>query len=262
MANDFVKLSIESGLAVLTLSNPDMNRLNRAVLDGLSGALGQLRHPDVRAVLLLGEGQVFSFGADVKELFAATSRSELREVLAAYIAFIVAMENLPKPTVAAVHGVCSSGGLELALGFDYLWAAAGTKIGFMEATLGIPPLAGGVQRIAARAGSLRAMEIASAGRVYDAETFERWNIVNRVVPAESLESEARAFAAQLARGPTKALGAIKKLLRSYEDAGVPGADSITLGTVMPLMDSSDATASVSALLTHGPKALPISFSGT
>jgi enoyl-CoA hydratase/carnithine racemase len=156
-----------------------------------------------------------------------------------------ALEAVPKPTIAAVHGVCSSGGLELALGFEYLWAAVGTKIGFLEPMLAIPPLAGGVQRIAARAGSARAM----------------WNIVNRIVPADSLHREAEAFAERLAEGPTRAYGAIKAMLRVYEQDGIPGADRITIQTVAPLLDSSDAKAAISTLMTQGSKA-PFTYTGT
>jgi len=261
MTTEMLKLEVEEGVATLTLANPDKNRLNRSVLDGLRAALPRIRQDDVRAVLMKGEGPVFSFGADVKELFVDTSRQDLSRLLVEYLDFIGAVEALPKPTIAAVHGVCSSGGLELALAFDHLWAAAGTKIGFMETTLAIPPLAGGVQRIAARAGSARAMEIASAGRMYDAEAFERWNIVNRVVPAESLHGEAEAFALKLAAGPTRAFAAVKSLLRAYERAAVLETDKITVATVMPLMDSNDAVAAVTALMSAGPKRGPVTFTG-
>ena len=262
MSAEMLKLEVRQGLAVLTLANPDKNRLNRAVLDGLQAALPRISQGDVRAVLLKGEGQVFSLGADVKELFVDSGRQELSRLLAQYLAFIGALEALPKPTVAAVHGVCSSGGLELALGCDYLWAAAGTKIGFMETSLAIPPLAGGVQRIAARAGSARALEIACAGRMYDAETFERWNIVNRGLAAEDLHREAEAFALKLAAGPTRAYAAVKSLLRSYERTGVAETDRVTVATVMPLMDSQDAAAAVTALMSGSPQRSPLNFMGT
>jgi len=257
-----LKLKVTVGLATLTLANPDKNRLNRAVLDGLKSALPRLGQADVRAVLLCGEGPVFSFGADVKELFVDSSRQDLSRLLAEYLEFIGAIEALPKPTVAAVHGVCSSGGLELALAFDYLVAAAGTKIGFMETSLAIPPLAGGVQRIAARAGSARALEIASAGRLYDVEAFERWNIVSKVVPGEDLQREAEALAQKLAAGPTRAYAAIKALLRAHERDGVADTDRVTLKTVLPLLDSNDAKAAVAALMSGGPQRVPTTFTGT
>ena len=256
-----VTLERKKGLAILTLANPDANRLNRTVLEGLNAVLAGLQQPDVRAVLLKGEGQIFSFGADVKELFVESPRPDLMQLLVGYLDFIAAMEALPKPTIAAVHGICSSGGLELALGFDYLWAATGTKIGFQEAMLAIPPLAGGVQRIAARVGSARAMEIAAAGQLFDAETFERWNIINRIVPAEALHGEAEAFAVRLAEGPTHAYGAIKALLRAREQDGIGGADRITVKTVWPVLDGADAKAAIAMLLARGSKA-PFTYTGT
>jgi enoyl-CoA hydratase/carnithine racemase len=262
MATEMLKLKVKEGLAILTLANPDKNRLNRAVLEALRAALARISQADVRAIFLKGEGPAFSFGADVKELFVDASRHDLARLLVEYLDFIGAVEALPKPTIAAVHGVCSSGGLELALAFDHLWAAAGTKIGFMETTLAIPPLAGGIQRIAARAGSARAMEIASAGRMYDVESFERWNIVNRIVAAESLHTEAEAFALKLSAGPTRAFAAVKSLLRAYEQTGVPETDKITVATVMPLMDSDDAVAAVTALISAGPKRGAVTFTGT
>src|SRR5580658_5057766 len=141
MSNEQVRLERKEGLAILTLANPDSNRLNRAVLNGLTSALTQIRQADVRAVLLKAEGPRFSLGADVKELFLESPRADLLALLADYLEFIGALQALPKPTIAAVHGVCSSGGLELALGCDLLWAAAGTQIGLLEITIGMLPLA-------------------------------------------------------------------------------------------------------------------------
>src|SRR6266704_2729727 len=176
MSTEQVRTARKNGLLIVTLANPDGNRMNRAVLRGLQEALTQARKPDVRAVLVRAEGAVFSLGADVHEMLSEPGDAML-SVVREYIELIQAIESLPLPTIAAVHGVCSSGGLELALAFDHLWAAAGTKIGFMEASIAIPPLAGGAQRIARRAGHARAFEIATAGRLYEAEAFERWNIV-------------------------------------------------------------------------------------
>lgn len=260
MTTEHLRFEVKNGLAILTLANPDMNRLNRAVLERLSATLPRLQAPEVRAVLIKGEGQAFSHGADVKQLFVDLKRPELQRLLTAYFQFMTEVAAMPKPTVAAVHGVCSSGGLELALAFDYLWAAAGTKIGFMEAALGIPPLAGGVQRIAARAGSARAMEVASAGQLFDAETFERWNIVNRVVPGETLHRDAENFALKLAAGPTLAFAGIKTMLRAQQP-GILAADKITVSTVMPLMDSHDATTAVATLMKTG-SLKGLSFGGT
>ena len=86
-------------------------------------------------------------------------------------------------------------------------------------------------------------------------------LVSRVVPAESLHGEAEAFALKLAAGPTRAFAAVKSLLRAYERAAVLEADKITVATVMPLMDSNDAVAAVTALMSTGPKPGPTTFTG-
>jgi enoyl-CoA hydratase/carnithine racemase len=259
--NELVRFERKDGLGVITLANPDYNRLNRGVLAGLQQALQQVRQPGVRAVLLKAHGPVYSYGADVKDLFIDLPAKELPAILQAYLDLIGAIESMPVPTVAAVHGVCSSGGLELALAFDHLWAAAGTKIGFLEASIAIPPLAGGVQRVAARAGSIRAFEVATAGRLYDAEVFERWNIVNRIVDGATLHAEAEAFASKLAAGPTLAFAAVKRLVREAEAGGVAAADRIVLDTVGPALFSDDARSAAAALIAGGANWTPPAFTG-
>jgi len=186
MSTEQVRTARKNELLIVTLANPDGNRMNRAVLRGLQEALTQAGKPDVRAVLVRAEGAVFSLGADVQEMLSQPGDAML-SVIREYIELIQAIEALPLPTIAAVHGVCSSGGLEFALAFDHLWAAAGTKIGFLEPLLAIFPLAGGAQRVASRAGRTRAFEIATAGALYDVETFEKWNIVNRVLAADAFD---------------------------------------------------------------------------
>src|SRR6266436_3619470 len=232
MSIEQVRAARKDGLLIVTLANPDGNRMNRAVLRGLQEALAQARKPDVRAVFVRAEGPVFSLGADVQEMLSQPGDAML-SVIREYIELIQAIEALPLPTIAAVHGVCSSGGLEFALAFDHLWAAAGTKIGFLEPLLAIFPLAGGAQRVASRAGRTRAFE-----------------------------SESEAFATRLAAGPTKAYDAVKAILRTWENEGVSAADRTTLEMVGPVMASNDATAAIKSFVANGPSRSPRIFSGT
>ena len=87
---------------------------------------------------------------------------------------------------------------------DLIVAAQSAKIGSVEATVGLHPLMGGIQRLAQRAGATRAKEMAMLGRRYDAATLERWNIINCVVPDEELETATMVLAQELAHGPTLA----------------------------------------------------------
>ena len=261
MSIEQVRSARKEGLLIVTLENPDGNRMNRAVLRGLQEALAQAKKPDVRAALVRAEGAFFSLGADVHEMLSEPGDAML-SVVREYVELIQAIEALPLPTIAAVHGVCSSGGFEFALAFDHLWAAAGTKIGFLEPLLAIFPLAGGVQRVASRAGRARAFEIATAGALYEVETFEKWNIVNRVLATENFASESEAFATRLAAGPSKAYDAVKTILRTWEKEGETAADRTTLEMVSPVMASNDATAAIRSFVENGPSRSPRVFSGT
>jgi enoyl-CoA hydratase/carnithine racemase len=112
---------------------------------------------------------------------------------------------------------------------------------------------GGVQRLAERAGPSRARELIYTADQYDAATFERWNIVNRVVPDEKLESETRALAERLASGATLAFAAGKKIVRAYLDGGIRKADAVVDEIGPALFDSVDMRAGVQGLLEYGPQ---------
>jgi enoyl-CoA hydratase/carnithine racemase len=129
-----------------------------------------------------------------------------------------------------------------------LWAAEGTRIGFLEPLIAILPLAGGVQRVAARVGFARAFEIASSGTLYAAANFERWNIVNRVLAGNQLQAEAEAFACKLAAGPTLTYGGIKTLLRAWIRGGIRDAGGVTVTTVTPVIASEHARATIATYL--------------
>jgi len=147
--------------------------------------------------------------------------------------------------------MCVGGGLELVLACDLVWAAASARLGQLEATIGTTTLLGGVQRLAERAGSNRAREIIYTAEQYDAATFERWNIVNRVVSDDAFESQTRAFAERLANGPTLAYAAGKRIVRAYLEGGIRAADKLVDDVAPPLFQSEDMRAAVAALVEYG-----------
>ncbi len=237
-------------LAILTLANPPLNLLSGELLDELGAAIRELKRLPVRMLMLRAEGKVFSAGADVSA-FKGQTENAARESFAAHQQMIADLEALPFPTLAAVQGMCVGGGLEVVLACDLIWAAASARFGQLEATIGTTTLLGGVQRLAERAGSARAREIIYTAEPYDAATFERWNIVNRVVPDDAFESQTRAFAERLANGPTLAYAAGKRMVRAYLDGGIRAADSVVGEVGPPLFQSEDMRASVAALVEHG-----------
>jgi enoyl-CoA hydratase/carnithine racemase len=203
---DKVRLEPSGSLGMLSLANPPLNLFSGELIEGLRAAVTQVKRAPLRALLVRADGKVFSRGADVN-VFKGRTAIEARERFTSHLRLIADLEELPFPTVAAVQGLCIVAGLELALACDLILAATSTRFGQAEASIGTTTLLGGVQRLAERVGPSRAREIIYTADQYDAATFERWNIVNRIVPDEAFESETRAFAERLASGPTLAYAA-------------------------------------------------------
>ena len=245
------QLERDDGLAVLTLDNPPLNQISGEVVDDLIAAVDTLEGSDVRALLVRASGDLFSAGADV-QLFAGRSAAKIRPLIARFLELGRRVEALPFPTLGAVHGLCVAGGLELVLFLDLIWAAEDTKLGLLETRLGIVPLAGGIERVAARAGVGRARAIALSGNLFPAEQFEAWGIIDRVLPAEELHSQAERFAKRLAAGPTRAFAAVKRFTAAYTEGGVVAADQRLLEDAVGLFDTDDARNAVESFLTSGP----------
>jgi enoyl-CoA hydratase/carnithine racemase len=246
-----VRFEVLGALGFLTLVNPPLNLFDEELITDLRTAVSKARQGSLRALLVQAEGKHFSGGADVA-IFKGKTASEARQRFTSHLRTIADLEELPFPTIAVVQGACMAAGLELVLACDLIWAASSARFGQVEASIGTTTLLGGVQRLAERAGSSRAREIIYTADQYDAATFERWNIVNRVVPDEKLQSETRVFAERLASGPTLAFAAGKKIVRAYLDGGIRKADAVVDDIAPALFDSVDMRAGVQGLLQYGP----------
>jgi enoyl-CoA hydratase/carnithine racemase len=242
---------LDGTVAILTMRYPPYNLLDPVlstlVVDGLRWAAAE----GARAIVLRSALRHFSAGADLDAMLAAVERGDgvidwpLLELLRTF-------EQLPVPIVAAVHGTCVGGGLELALACDLVVAAESAKVGSVEATVGLHPLMGAIQRVAQRAGAARAKEMAMLGRRYDARTLERWNVINRVVEDEKLDAAAMTLARELAGGPTVAHAATKELVSIAVSRGVPAADEAMAELQKPIFRSDDFRAGVESFRSNGP----------
>ncbi len=248
------KVSFETAgaLGMLTLANPPLNLFDQELIEGLRAAVDQARQHPLRALLVRAEGKNFSGGADVA-IFKDKTANQARERFTGHLRMIADLEELPFPTIAAVQGACMAAGLELALACDLIWSGSSARFGQVEASIGTTTLLGGVQRLAERAGPSRAREIIYTAEQYDAATFERWNIVNKVVPDEILERETRAFAERLASGATLAYAAGKKIVRAYLESGIRAADAVVDEIAPALFETADMRAGVNGLIEHGPR---------
>jgi enoyl-CoA hydratase/carnithine racemase len=162
------------------------------------------------------------------------------------------MELLPIPLIASVHGVCLGGGLELALSCDYIVAAASAKIGSVEATLGLHPLVGVIQRHAQRIGAAPAKDISMLARRYDGRTWEKCGLINLTVPEESLEQVTMSMSQEFAQGPTLAHAATKELVHIAVNQGVAAADEAMARVQAPIWASEDLKIGLASFRKSGP----------
>ena len=251
-AKPTVRFTRDGALGTVTLASPPLNLIGGQLISDLLAALDQVEAAEgLRALVLRGEGKVFSAGADVA-LFAGMTAAQLRPLIGSFLDLGDRIERLPYPTLAAVHGTCMAGGFELALFCDLIWAAEGTMLGLPETRLGIVPLAGGVERIAARAGLGRARSVALGGQLHTAEEFAAWGVIDRMLAVDELHSAAIEFADQLAAGPTRAFAVVKELTRGYTAGGIAGADALLIDAAVGLFDTEDAHGGIRTFLTSGP----------
>jgi enoyl-CoA hydratase len=211
-----VHLEVAEGVGTLRLDRPPMNALDVAVQDRLKELAEEVtRRDDVRAVVIHGGEKVFAAGADIKEMRAMDHAAMVLRARDLQDSF-TAVARIPKPVVAAVTGYALGGGCELALCADYRIAADNAKLGQPEILLGLIPGAGGTQRLPRLIGPSKAKDLIFTGRQVRADEALAIGLVDRVVPAADVYTEAYAWAAKLAQGPAIALRAAKESV----DAGL------------------------------------------
>jgi enoyl-CoA hydratase/carnithine racemase len=238
----------------MVLHNPPLNLFGAEVFQALEHCLGEVEGSDARALVWRAEGDLFTGGADVNVFQQIVDAGGDRADLSfdPLLGVVRRLEALPIPTLALVHGLCLTAGLEVSLGCDMIWAGESARFGLVEAVVGLTPGAGGTQRMAERAGPARAAEFVMSGGLYDATTLERWNVVSRVLPDDELLEKGMRFAQRLAAGPTKAHAATKRIVRAYLEGGIDEADRVTPDVAGSLFETEDLKRAVQSFLTEGP----------
>jgi enoyl-CoA hydratase/carnithine racemase len=249
-----ITLGRDGDVAVAVLSNPPLNLFTDRSFAELGECIDEAEASGARTFVWRAEGEIFTGGVDVNAFQRVVdagpeAAGSFAEPL---IETVHRLEALEIPTLALVHGLCLTAGLEVALGCDMIWAAESARFGLVEAVVGLTPGAGGTQRIAERAGPARAREFVMTGGLYEAATLERWNVVNRVVADDELQEKGMRFAQRLASGPTKAHAATKGIVRAYLDGGIQEADRATPGVFSGLFATEDLRGGVRTFLEKGP----------
>jgi len=209
ISSPHVATTIENGIARVTISQPPLNILTRALLGELRQALGALAEDRALRVVVVGAaGRHFSAGADVGEHRPPTWKAMIPE----FLDTIAALRAFPLPIVAAVRGRCLGGGFELVQAMDLAVAGETASFGQPEIQLGvIPPAACAL--LPWLAGPARAAEIVYTGDPLTPAQAQAAGLVARVVPDDAVDAEALALAGRIARHSAAALRVAKRAMR-------------------------------------------------
>lgn len=208
MSYEFIRVTIEEGIAVISLDRPkELNALNKSMVQELNRSFEEMAGDNrVKAVVITGEKN-FAAGADISSMLNLSP--EMAKEFS-FSATFDKIEDFPKPVIAAISGFALGGGLELALACDMRIASPNAKVGFPEINLGIFPGAGGTQRLPHLIGLARAKEMIYTGATIDIAKAAEYGLVNLVV--EDPLEEALRIAAKLGAKASVALKLAKQCL--------------------------------------------------
>ena len=199
------------GVATLTLNRPaQFNAINGAMLTALQSALDAIAgDAAVRVVVLAGAGRAFCPGHDLKEMLANSNAAFIGDLFRRCCDVMLSLQRLPQPVIGKVHGIATAAGCQLVAACDLAvcaddarFATSGINFGLFCATPGVP--------VSRNVSQKRAFEMLMTGEFIDAPTALAWGLVNRVAPAERLDAEVAALAAQLLDKPRAVLAAGKR----------------------------------------------------
>jgi enoyl-CoA hydratase/carnithine racemase len=237
------------GAVWLVLNRPRArNALSRAVIESLQQHLDEVeRDPAARVVVLAGAGSAFCAGHDLKEMRALGDRDALKALFRQCSRMMLTLRRLPLPVIARVHGLATAAGCQLAAMCDLVvaseaatFAVSGINVGLFCSTPGVA-----LSRQVARK---HALEMLFTGGFIDARAAERRGLVNRVVPAESLDAEVESLAASLASKSPAALASGKKAFYEQAEMDIEAAYEHAADVMARDMTSADASEGIDAFL--------------
>lgn len=195
---ELVRTTYQDDVAVITIDNPPVNALSPSVPEGIQAAIQSLASQSgVRAIVLIGAGQTFIAGADIREFGKIVAGERPRLNL---LPFLLSIEDSPKPVIMAIHGTAFGGGLETAMAGHYRVIALDAQVGQPEVKLGLIPGAGGTQRLPRLAGVAKAVEMCASGEPVKAREALALGIADRIIEGDLLRG-AVAFAREAADRP-------------------------------------------------------------
>ena len=218
--NTTVLFEKKGPVAYVTLNRPEqLNAMNLDLIDGLAVAMEKCADPEIRSVVLKGNGRCFCAGGDIKSFnqllqmgrpIDAAMPDRLHEM-------VEVLRDLQKPVLASVHGAAAGAGAPLALACDLVIASEEAIFNFAYARIGLSPDGSSTYFLPRHVGMKKTVEIFMTMSTIKAKEAQELSLINWIVPAAELAERTELIAAQLATGPTSTFGRLKKLLNASYD---------------------------------------------
>jgi 3-hydroxyacyl-CoA dehydrogenase len=197
--SELVSLSRDGEIGVITVNNPPVNALSPGVPEGIAAAIEKVTNDDaIKGAVLIGSGQTFIAGADIREFGKITSGQRKEGIN--FLNLLLAIEDCQKPLLAAVHGTAFGGGLEVAMAFHYRVAVPSAQVGQPEVKLGLIPGAAGTQRLPRLAGVAKAVQMCADGNPIGAKEAFECGVIDRIVEGDLLQGAIAFLREKLASG--------------------------------------------------------------
>lgn len=217
MSEEVIRYECNEGVAVLTLNRPkSLNSMSLDLINGWIAKLHEAEHnPEVRVVVLTGEGRAFCAGGDLGALDNLKTTEERRRFVAQAGMIVKLIHCMSKPVIAMVNGVAAGAGFNIAIACDLCYAAEGVKFIQSFASVGLAPDCGGYYFLAKTVGLAKAKELMFTARPVEAQEALSLGLVNGVFAAEALRENVLAVAKKMAEGAPLALAMMKKEINNY-----------------------------------------------
>lgn len=218
MEPQLVHYEIKDKVAIVSLDNPPMNALDVPTKESIRDVFTELdaKRNEIRVVILQGANKAFAAGADIKAFLDLQPDTAKRRLMRSHSMYSV-VENCEWPVIAAIHGYCLGGGLELALCCDIRYADETAMFGFPEVGLSIFPGNGGTRRALYATNLGRMKELVYTGEMIKAEEALRIGLIEKVVPAGTALEKALELAAKIMKKGPLGVAAAKKVLNRTRD---------------------------------------------
>lgn len=250
MSDQLVLFEKQDNIAIITLNRPPMNPLNTQLLRDFEKLIEDSIESDssIKAVIVTGSGEkAFAAGADVNEVLENTPLEQYAYLRLIHSAF-QKIEDIDRPTIAAVNGLALGGGCELTLACDFRLASENAKFSFPEINIGVIPGGGGTQRLPRIIGLGKAKELLFMGDTITASEAEKLGLVNKVVSESELNEKSMELAEKLAKKPEVAIKVLKNTVNKGTQMDLGSALDFEITSFLIPFSTEDRVEGIKALL--------------